>query len=412
MRTFLSKLVKKVSPPKSISYSVMSKEKDPLRDFDVSDEDLLLSFKSTPIINRFIRYRADLIMSRGYHFEYPDKESEEIITQFLKSVKRNDLPFHNEFDIFLRDICIDCDWSGNAYLQLVQNKKGTKIVKLHKLHPLFVDYIRDEKGEIVFDELGDPEGYTISGEHPGNADVAGIDDIAHLIFERVGDELLGTSLILPAFRTAERLVNIDWAMAKALYKHGLPTRSVSVGDSDHEPDADEIDKVAEEVSDIDSAAEYTHPYWYDVTTIDPKWPARVEEVPNYFMSKLIAISGIPHHILLGEETIGTRATAESLQQGLAILLAPLQKKIKSLVEDQIFRAVLDQEGSSAEVKMVWKSNIPRQVMPYADKVVSLAQVTLDGKPIISWKDARELLQLPSEEETKEKIPTTKEEQNE
>jgi len=411
VRKLLSKIVSKVSPPKPIAYSVSSSETDVLRDFDVSKEDLLLAFKSTPITNRFIRYRADLIISRGYHFEYPDKESEKIITTFIANIKKNDIPFHHEFDTFLRDSCIDCDWSGNAYLQLVKNKKGDKIVKLHKLHPLYTDFARDQTGIIIFDKLGDPVGYTVDGVAT-EEDPLKIDEIAHLVFELVGDELLGTSLILPAFTTIERLANIDWAMSKALYKHGLPTRSVSVGDSDHEPDIDEINKVAKEVSDIDSAAEYTHPYWYNVDTIDPKWPSRVEEVPAYFMSKVIAISGIPHHILLGEETIGTKATAESLQQGLAILLDPLQKKIKSLVEDQIFRVVLDLEGCDSEVKMIWKSNVPRQMMPYADKVFSLAQVSIEGKPVLSWKDARDLLQMPSELEVQESFPESPEQKEE
>jgi hypothetical protein len=397
MLNILSKIKEKILVPKKIAYSEASTEKDVLRDFDVPDKDLLLAFKSTPIVNRFIRYRADLIISRGYHFDYPDNESKEIITRFLKNIKKNDIPFHNDLNNFLRDLCIDCDWHGNGFLQLIQNKNSNMIIKIHKLHPLYIDFIRDSTGNIIFDKLGNPEGYSLSTEEKELK----IDEVAHLVFERVGDELLGTSLILPAFRSIERLVNIDWAMAKALYKHGLPTRDISVGDSDHEPDIDEIKKVAEQVTDIDSAPEYTHPYWYKVDTIDPKWPSNVVEVPRYFMSKVIAISGIPHHILLGEETIGTRATAESLQQGLSILLEPLQKKIKSLVESQIFRQVLDLEGSDAEVKMVWKSNVPRVVLPFADKVLSLSQVVIDGKQVISWKDARDLLQMPSEEDMAE-----------
>lgn len=400
MLKFLSKIQEKISAPKRIAYSEASTEKDILRDFNIPDKDLLLAFKSTPIVNRFIRYRADLIISRGYHFTYPDKESEKIITRFLKNIKKNDMPFHNDLNNFLRDLCIDCDWQGNGFLQLIQNKESNKIIKIHKLHPLYIDFVRDNTDNIILDTFGNPEGYLLStGEKRLK-----IEEVAHLVFERVGDELLGTSLILPAFRSIERLVNIDWAMAKALYKHGLPTRDISVGDSDHEPDIDEIKKVAEQVTDIDSAPEYTHPYFYKVDTIDPKWPSNVVDVPRYFMSKVIAISGIPHHILLGEETIGTRATAESLQQGLSILLEPLQKKIKSFVESQIFRQVLDLEGSDAEVKMIWKSNAPRIVLPFADKVLSLSQVVIDGKPVISWKDARDLLQMPSEVDNAEADP--------
>lgn len=404
MRKFLSKITNALSSaPRAVVHSVASQEKDIFKEFNISKEDLLLAFRSTPIINRAIRFRADLIVARGFHIEYPDKKSKEIIKEFLKNIKLNS-PHRKNLNAILRSSCIDADWSGNGYLQLIPNAKQTKMVKLHPLHPGYLDFQRDSMDSILMDkDSGEPVGFTYKPKTKGKI-AEGIplknEQIAHLVFETVGDELLGTPLLLPAYRTIERLSNIEWAIAKALYKHGLPTRIISVGDANHEPDVQMINDVAEEVVDLDAAAEYTYPYWYSVDTIDPKWPSRVEQIPDYFLKLIVAISGIPHHILLGEERIGTKSTAESLQRALSLMLDPLQERVKSFVEDQIFRRVLDVEGCDAEVSLTWDEPVPAPGMQY-DKIIALAAAQVEGKPLLSWREVRNLLNLPTEMEVSE-----------
>jgi hypothetical protein len=393
MLKFLNKISSAISHPIRTVHSIVSTDQDILHKFAVTPDDLFLAFQSSWIMNRAIRFRADLIVARGFHLEYPDKEAKEIIKRFLKNVKRNS-PHHFDLNSLLRFCCIDTDWSGNGYLQLVPNVKETKIVKLHPLHPLYADYLRESDKTIKMDETGEPAGFSYTPKGDSSKEFTlDRDEVAHLIFEKVGDMLLGTSLILSVFKSIERLTNIDWAIAQALYKHGLPTRSISVGDANHEPTEDDIKQVAEDVRGIDSAAEYTHPYWQQVSTVDPKWPSRVEEIPKYFVQQVVTASGIPHHILLGEERLGTKATAQSLQRALSLMLDPLQLRLKSLVEDQIFRQVLDLEGSDSEVEFVWHEPVPEPSLPLADKVVELANTYIEGKALLTWAEARNMLKL-------------------
>lgn len=398
MLKFLSKIASTISKPKRTMHSIVSTDEDILRKFSVTKDDLFLAFQSSWIMNRAIRFRADLIVARGFHLEYPDDKSKEIIKRFLKNVKLNS-PDHFDLNSILRSCCIDTDWSGNGYLQLVPNIKNKKIVKLHPLHPLYADYQRESNKTIKMDDSGEPVGFSYVPKGDSLKELTlNRDEVAHLIFEKVGDMLLGTSLILSVFRSIERLTNIDWAIAQALYKHGLPTRSISVGDANHEPTGDDIKTVAEEVAGIDSAAEYTHPYWQQVTTIDPKWPSGVDAIPKYFVQHVVTASGIPHHILLGEERVGTKATAQSLQRALSLMLDPLQLRLKSLVEDQIFRHVLDLEGCDSEVSFIWHEPVPEPGVLIADKVVSLANTFIEGKPLITWAEARNMLKLTTSTE--------------
>ena len=393
MRKYLSKITAAISRPRPTVHSVASTDQDLLRKFSVSKDDLFLAFQSSWIMNRAIRFRADLIVARGFHLEYPDEKSKEIITRFLKNVKLNS-PHHFDLNSLLRFCCIDTDWSGNGFLQLVPNAKKTKIVKLHPLHPLYTDYQRESDETILMDDSGEPFGFSYVPKGDSLTEISlGRDEVAHLLFEKVGDMLLGTSLILSVFRSIERLTNIDWAIAQALYKHGLPTRSISVGDSNHEPTTEDIEKVAEDVKGIDSAAEYTHPYWQQVGTVDPKWPSNVEAIPKYFVQHVVTASGIPHHILLGEERVGTKATAQSLQRALSLMLDPLQLRLKSFVEDQIFRHVLDLEDCDSEVSFIWHEPVPEPALPLADKVIDLANTFIEGRALITWAEARNMLKL-------------------
>ena len=113
MLKFLSKIASTISKPKRTMHSIVSTDEDILRKFSVTKDDLFLAFQSSWIMNRAIRFRADLIVARGFHLEYPDDKSKEIIKRFLKNVKLNS-PDHFDLNSILRSCCIDTDWSGNG----------------------------------------------------------------------------------------------------------------------------------------------------------------------------------------------------------------------------------------------------------------------------------------------------------
>lgn len=389
----LAKIPRKLRPrtfPEA--HSVASMEKDILRDFEVSKEDLKIAYLSHPIVNRALHFRADLIVARGFTLDFSDTKTKSIIEEFSLNAKLNS-PINADLKTMIRNACIDCDAFGNAYYQLITNKGKNKVVKLAPRHPVHMDFQRDAADKIVLDKYGEPTGYAF--------ETAGTDDlkfkreeIAHLIFETLGDEFLGIPLLLPMFKTIEWLSNIEFAIAQSLYKHGLPTRDVSVGDADHIPTADDINTVAEEVKDIDSAKEFTHPYWYKVDTIEPKWPSNIQNIPEFYLNELVACSGIPRRFLLGEEKFAS--TTQALQRNLSLMLEPLQMRVKTWLEEQIFRPVLDIEKCDGTVELMWRAVLPQADPQLVRDTIALANTVLEGKPLITWKEAREKLKMPIE----------------
>jgi len=387
----LAKIPRALRPRTAPAYSVASTQSDVLKEFEVSKEDLKLAYLSHPIVNRAIHFRADLIVARGFSLEFSDDTTKEIITEFLHDMKLNS-PIHADLKTMIRNACIDCDVFGNAFYHLIPNQARTKIVKLAPLHPVDVDFQRDSMGTILLDSTGEPKGYVFRA---GSKEERFFkrEEVAHLRFETLGDELLGIPLLLPMFRTLERLSNVEFAIAQSLYKHGLPTRSVSVGDPDHPPTAEDIEKVADQVRNLDSASEYVHPYYFKVDTIETKFPSNIQNIPEFFLSQIVALSGIPRRFLLGEEKFASTVTA--LQRNLAMMLEPLQVRVKTWVEEQIFQRVLAIRKHEGEVKLIWRTITEPAEPRLVDDTVKLARTFIDGKPLITWEEARQRLKLPT-----------------
>ena len=394
----LAKIPHKLRPKSEPAYSVASKEKDILRDFEITKEDLKIAYLTHPIVNRALHFRADLIVARGFTLDFSDEKTKAVIDDFLYNIKQNS-PINANLKTMIRNACIDCDAFGNAYSQLIPNKAKSKIVKLAPRHPVNMNFQRDETDTILLDKYGEPIGYTFeSGEKKTNYKR---EEVAHLIFETIGDEFLGIPLLLPMFKTVERLTNIEHAIAQSLYKHGLPTRDISVGDADHVPSVDDIDKVSQQVKNIDAAGEYTHPYWYKVGTIEPTWPAHIEHIPEIYLNNIIALTGVPKRFLLGEEKFAT--TAQALQRNLSLMLEPLQARVKSWVEEQIFKPVLEIEKCEGTVDLTWRAVLQQADPTLVKDTIALAQTSIEGKTLITWKEARERLRLPTETEEEKEI---------
>lgn len=374
------------------NYSVASMQSDNLSDFNITKEDLKTAYLSHPIVNRALHFRADLLVARGFTLDFSDTKTKTIIDEFLYNIKQNS-PLNADLKIIMRNACIDCDVFGNAFYHLIPNKADNKIVKLSPLHPAYTDFQRETRGEISLDELGEPKGYVFMRDSPSEIKYPRA-EVAHLIFETLGDELIGIPLLLPMYKTIERLSNIEYAIAQALYKHGLPTRDISVGDVDHPPTADDINTVSEQVQGLDAASEFTHPYWYDVTTIESQFPSNIQNIPEFFLNQIIILSGIPRRFLTGDEQYAT--STQALQRNLALMLEPLQARVKSWVEEQIFDPVLETEKHDGEVKLTWRPVLPQADPKLVQDIISLSNTRVEGKPLITWKEAREKLKMPLE----------------
>ena len=393
LREFLSNVFSPSDPAGSGIGSGLNSDNS--KQEEVSLKDLQIAYFASCLLNRAVRIRASLTMARGYTINYPSSRSEEIIQQFFKDIRRNSFD-NSSFKRNLRMMFIDTDIFGNSYSQLIKNKKGDRIVKMQQRNPLYMDLQRGISDDVLLDDNELPKGYVHKSNNGMDEAKFERPEIAHLILETVGGGWLGKSLFLPVYAGITQLANIEFGIAQAMYKHGMPTVFVKIGDEAHKPKKQNIKDATEEVKGMMTANEYVAPYWYDVDVLNPSFPSETTGLLDYFARQVSIISGIPLAILLGAEKTFTRFTAEFLDKHLFLMISEYQDVIKTVIENQIFRPALDLQKCSDEVEFIWNAEPDRFDVDIAKLIPPLAETLIDGKPVITWNEARNFLKLPIE----------------
>jgi len=81
------------------------------------------------------------------------------------------------------------------------------------------------------------------------------DQVIHLIYCKLGAEYKGTSILHSCAKLINYLMNIDYGIAQAVYRHGFPQFDISVGDESNPATKQMIDGVTTEVEDLNVAKE-------------------------------------------------------------------------------------------------------------------------------------------------------------
>ena len=138
---------------------------------------------------------------------------------------------------------------GNGYLEIVigENEEGNEdVIDLRVVNPVLIDFQRNQSNQIIF-KNGQPNNYIQFLPNVARTEKNVIpikkELLVHLIFHRLGDDLFGMSIFEPALKSIERSMNVESAIAQAIWRHGFPQLSIAVGDPEHEPNKQQIDDV-------------------------------------------------------------------------------------------------------------------------------------------------------------------------
>lgn len=404
--TFLRNLLS-LTPQEQIAstvpFSRLASEKE--RKLVIDKEDLRVAYFTNPLIFRAINIRASLTVARGYVIRYENDSIKNVIEQFLKDIRKND-PRGLNFNQIIKQMCIDTDVFGNAFSKLVLNKTNKSYVGLVPLHPVNTDFLRDSVGKVEVEEGSRmPKGYEFRDDQ-GQKITLERDEIAHLAFNVVGDEIAGYPLLGVVFNQLERLGNIEEGLAQAIYKKGWPLHEAVLHSREGWiPKETDVALVSKDLDEIDSASHFTHTDDYELKVHDPKFPPSAINYPDYFVNQVVSVTGVPKYILLGDESANTRATAEALQRIMGPILAPQQELIASMVETKIFKKVLEKADIKGWCRIEWNEVLAEKDDRIAEKVNILGATLVEGRPVVTWEEAREMIGLPAD------LPEAKTRQN-
>lgn len=351
---------------------------------------------------RAIRIRQNIKIARGLKINFSHlnnaKKAKEVVDDFLKRLH----PTRPMLSLLsrLKNIGINTDVFGNGYWEKLFEPRGTveepKPVKVAKslegvapIHPIHFDFKRDFDGKIIF-ENSHPKSYVYKKDTE-SYDVE-IGRVAHLVYNRIGDELLGMSLLEPIYKTAERLMKIEEGITQSILTH-MPLYDVVVGDESHPATKEMIDEVGEEVEGLSFKSELVHPHWVRVSQMEAYSLGKSAAIMQPFLTAISATTGVPEFALLGRGEGTNKATAQVMKDFIFQTIQPLQQADAMFIEEQIFAPLMELNNIDGIPLIEWNEITPQDALAAAKTVQALSGIFIGGKNLIDYEEARELAGL-------------------
>lgn len=268
---------------------------------------------------------------------------------------------------------------GRAFIENIFNKRHNRIVDWDIIDPKKMDYAKDSNGKIVLDKFGnnvgyfeiipyystdaatdareqlDKQKYPPGVEPPKDSKVIFLlpEQVAQMKLFTVGDGFYGIGLIEPIYKTSLRKMNIEEAMANAIYRHGFPIIWAQLGDMNHEPTPQQVENMLEKLKNINFKQEIATPYYYQLHMLESKKSEKLREHLEYFKEQEVSGLGIPKPFATGGADGATRATLGNQSSMFQLTLRDIIRKTSYAIEKYMFKPVCDLEGFKEIPKIKW-----------------------------------------------------------
>jgi len=386
--------------PARTAPSKASKESKPLKFGKFNFHDLELMYRRQPYLFRAVNIRASFATPK-FKIYTDTTEGEKAVGEFLTRIHcKRDLSWLNSF---LHNRFIDADVFGNAWTEYILNEDEDTLMGLQHLHPAYIGFQRDHgtNGPIKTDDDDNPVGitqevpyYDTKKERTGHNTIdVPMELIAHLTLHNIGDELLGIPLTEVAYQSALSQMNTELGFAEAIYRHGFPLQDIEVGDERHEPNPEIMEDIEKEVKDLNYMSEYVHEYWIKVKNLESYSLPGTVNFSEPFINAIATASGIPKFLLRGTGEGTNRATAQAMLDLLPSSIFPLRRKMKLLLENQIFAKLFELEGIDDQIRIEFNEVLPREDDRITAKLLNLSKVRFEDRSLLTYEEAREMLGL-------------------
>ena len=350
---------------------------------------------SDGIIFNAVNTWVELICSPGYRIECEDEEARKYVENWLIKIRFKEIKLPK----IAQHRCI----YGNAYSEIVYNRYGTDIVDLSEpVDAKSMDFKRDQNLNPLLDEYGNPSVYVQQLSYGKKIEIPA-EQIAHFKMYTLGSSQLGIGIIEPIFWTALGKRNIDEKVAQQEFRRASPFVLGKIGDKDHPPSPEEINKVHDALKNINYKTDFTGPYWYDIQFKESAPSESTLKSANYFVEQELAGTGLPKAYVLGTGEEQNRATLDLIVSVTQKKIERQQKEISEVMETKIFKKIVELKKFKQVPKMVWNEFSQESLTTKIDRMVKEIQVGL-LVPEQGLKDIiRQLEGLPVVAKTEEEL---------
>lgn len=336
---------------------------------------------------------VELICSPSYRIEGEDEEARAYIEKWLERVQFKEVKLPK----IAQHRCI----YGNAYSEIVFNFGGTDIVDLSEpVDPKSIDFKRLPNGQPILDENGNPATYVQMSVFGKPIEISA-EKIAHFKMYTLGASQLGIGIVEPVFWTALGKRNIDEKVAQQEFRRATPFVIAKIGDKDHPPSPEEINKVHDALRNINYKTDFAGPYWYDIQFKESSPSDSTLKSAEYFEGQIISGTGLPKSYVLGHGETENRATLDLIVAVTQKKVERQQKEISNVMETKVFAKICELHNFKSVPRMVWNEFSQESLSTKIDRMTKEIQVGLLA-PEQSLRDMiRKLEGLPVNVKTEE-----------
>lgn len=312
-------------------------------DFDM--EDIENAYNTDSYVRQGVDKYVDQIFKEGYSFYGKDVNTVEYLKLRLEYIAEATGTPTNQF---LMDIAEDLVKYGNCMIVKsrsndvnvlpqgvnVQGLGGKDpVVGYFCANPSTMTVMRDEHGVITKWKQE-----TDAGEQEFNPE-----DVIHFYYKRPKGNAYGTSFLVPVLDDIRALRQAEENVLKMMYRNIYPFHHVKVGTEDQPGTEKEVDKIIEEINNMDVEGGIVTTERVTITPIASDKVIVAEPYLRYMEDRVFSGMGIPA-IMWGRGDTANRSTGDNMTSEMADRIRAITKIIEMFFNSFIVKELLMEGG--------------------------------------------------------------------
>ena len=312
-------------------------------DFDM--EDIENAYNTDSYVRQGVDQYVDQIFKEGYSFYGKDVNTVEYLKLRLQYIAEATETPTNQF---LMDIAEDLVKYGNCMIVKsrsndvnllpqgvnVQGLGGKDpVVGYFCANPSTMTVMRDEHGVITKWKQE-----TDAGEQEFNPE-----DVIHFYYKRPKGNAYGTSFLVPVLDDIRALRQAEENVLKMMYRNIYPFHHVKVGTEDQPGTEKEVDKIIEEINNMDVEGGIVTTERVTITPIASDKVIDAEPYLRYMEDRVFSGMGIPA-IMWGRGDTANRSTGDNMTSEMADRIRAITKIIEMFFNSFIVKELLMEGG--------------------------------------------------------------------
>lgn len=312
-------------------------------DFDM--EDIENAYNTDSYVRQGVDKYVDQIFKEGYSFYGKDTNTVDYLKLRLEYIAEATSTPTNQF---LMDIAEDLVKYGNCMIVKsrsndvnalpqgvnVQGIGGKEpVVGYFCANPSTMTVMRDEHGAVTKWKQE-----TDAGEQEFNPE-----DVIHFYYKRPKGNAYGTSFLVPVLDDVRALRQAEENVLKMMYRNIYPFHHVQVGTEDQPGTEKEVDKVIEEINNMDVEGGIVTTERVKITPIASDKVIDAEPYLRYMEDRVFSGMGIPA-IMWGRGDTANRSTGDNMTSEMADRIRAITKIIEMFFNAFIVKELLMEGG--------------------------------------------------------------------